>query len=70
MIWRAGPSLECVANFGSIAWMASPHVSANAGSLPLECESNFIMSNLLKNDRADRFASPEAVAPDDTIGHD
>ena len=49
---------------------ASPYDAADARELPHRSGSNVIVSNLFGNNRADRLVSPEAVAPDDTVGHD
>jgi hypothetical protein len=49
---------------------ASPHDAADARELPPRSGSNVIVSNLFGDNRADRYVSPEAVAPDDTVGHD
>ena len=72
MIWPADVEQELVPGSGTAGLLlAAPrHVPADAGELPHRFGSNVIMSNLFNNNRADRFAPPEAVAPGDTIGHD
>ena len=72
MILPADVALEFVAGSRSIDFepVGSPHVSADAEELPHAIRVEYHVSNLFDNNRADRCASPEAVASDDTIGHD
>jgi hypothetical protein len=49
---------------------ASQHDAADARELSRRAGSTDIVSNLFGDDRADRVMSPEAVALDDTVGHD
>jgi len=48
----------------------SPHDAADARELPHRSGLNVIVSNLFGDNRANRLVSPEAVASDDTVGHD
>ena len=67
---EVSPGLAAGSGSGSSMARVSPYDAADARELPHRSGSNVIVSNLFSDNRADRYVSPEAVAPDDTVGHD